>query len=946
MIRVNWGYLLGMICFLMIMATCNSYPLDRQSQNLGFESETIWNVLPYQGATGNGVRDITQKHSGTASVKLIKNNGVGYLDLRLKVPVHVDANTTYTFRTFFHSKNVSLSSLLLMRVSNKPNDDLYYDAIDGGDGWTSQSLLRNSLPNHWEKRLITYRSEAEQDIYLHLLLYGNPCTVWVDDLEFQRDVVSLEEQPGTSYPWPFTEQQVLDTLTKRRNAIAKIGTQNGKAALIVDGIATSAVLYKSTDSTEQLGDFQGFGGAGIGLAINKVQVGPNTNEPSQGLALWQGKDRYNFEVVDRAIRDVLRKNPQANIILELALYPYQSWGKEHPTEIQQNAKGERAYDTSEGALPHYTSDVTLVETSGSGKFWIPSPYSAAWRGDLENTVAAIANHLKASPYGKAVVGFFFSGGQDGQWWSQDDYSVPSQVAFREWCRNRHGTIRQLNSRWQTDYKSFENIQVPALSRNQEESIPHLRIGALSEYREFQEAKMWQIRNDLARIAKQNITKDIITLAYATPYNHAFATTTYLDGIGGMTHYPFRVSGHTTGWKPLSANAFKNKLLFQEVDLRSYASDLNMGAKTTELHDAWIGRGRTFEEWRAIHRKLAGISIANNYGYWYYDFYQYFHKPELKSDIAKVRKIAQQVLEKSSTRFRPDVCIVLTNDANHYISSKDNIVANGNGVADIGQMMLETSGVPYDVNYLQDVLTKPELQNYKVYLFWQNAYIPKFQQAKIHQKLQRDGKTLVWLYNTGYVTEDGKSVQQMSELTGIKLATREEYQRLTPILTTEEPLLQNAQPFVGMSELTAFIFGSKSLNPRLVSRAQPFWAIDPSAKVLAKYAETGQVAIALKKFAEPNWTSIYSGAPQGLTDDFLNFIAQQADAYAIGSPGQSVQMNENFMSLHGMKSGQYKIKLPPGKNTVLDADTGRVLARNVSHYSASVEAQKTYWYLFQ
>ena len=56
---------------------------------------------------------------------------------------------------------------------------------------------------------------------------------------------------------------------------------------------------------------------------------------------------------------------------------------------------------------------------------------------------------------------------------------------------------------------------------------------------------------------------------------------------------------------------------------------------------------------------------------------------------------------------------------------------------------------------------------------------------------------------------------------------------------------------------------------------------------------------------------------------MNNIARAAGAYVCGAPGQSIDMNGNFISLHGMKNGRYTLILPPGARKVIDVDSGKV-----------------------
>jgi hypothetical protein len=125
-----------------------------------------------------------------------------------------------------------------------------------------------------------------------------------------------------------------------------------------------------------------------------------------------------------------------------------------------------------------------------------------------------------------------------------------------------------------------------------------------------------------------------------------------------------------------------------------------------------------------------------------------------------------------------------------------------------------------------------------------------------------------------------------------------------------------------------------------ARTQPFWIDDKAATPLATYAEDGRVAAGLKKLK--GWTAIYLAAPNSLTGDLLNSLARQAGAYVCGPAGQSIAMNGNFLSLHGLHSGDYILNLPPGTKRVTDAETGKALPISQGKCRVPVVAQNTYW----
>jgi hypothetical protein len=260
-------------------------------------------------------------------------------------------------------------------------------------------------------------------------------------------------------------------------------------------------------------------------------------------------------------------------------------------------------------------------------------------------------------------------------------------------------------------------------------------------------------------------------------------------------------------------------------------------------------------------------------------------------------------------------------------------------------MLESSGVPFESHYLDDVLRYPELQNFKVYIFQQNSFITEAQRREIKEKLLNKNRIVVWIDDAGYISEKGKSIAGMSDLIGMKINTTEKFTRLNTIISNpDSPFTQNVPRFQGMAEMLMEIFNSNGGSSSFTARYQPFWIDDPSTTTLADYQETGQAAIAVKKF--PRWTSIYLAAPQSLGSQLLNNVAQQAGAFVAGDAGQELDMNGNFASVHGLKNGEYHLHLPPGKTRVRDAMTGKVLSSGSKIYSFPVQAQTTYWFFFE
>jgi hypothetical protein len=860
--------------------------------------------------------------------QVTKTNGVGTMDLAWSRTFTVKSNGSYIFRLPYHTVDASLANLLLLRYTHGTEDAPKLDVKnDGFAVWTGQSLMRNSPPGQWDTRFCTVRADRDGEITVHALLYGNPCTVQLGNPLIEDYKTSPPK--FKDYTDRFTEQEVKVALSNRPAGTAWVAPHNGRATLFINERPVPAMLYKGVNATRSYGDYAGFADQGLDLATIAVATGHTTgHHQCDTEPVWLGKDKFALERIDAALLRALRRNTNAQLVLDIRVVPYKTWGTEHPEEIIRNHKNERAYAPSD-YVGKYTSDTNLVDPPQSGKWWHPSWQSEVWLADLERVFARIAKHVRTSPYGKAVVGFFVTGGDDGQFVIHyHDHSEPTQRAFRAWLMKKYGGLSQLNAVWRTAFTNLSDVKVPA--QEWPATFTHYAPGPQPDFREFKERHPWEVRERLAAALKRSIGRPVLGMAYAAPYYHAFPDCPNLDGVGMQPDYAHRRNGFPIAFNPLCADDVGNKLLFTELDLRSNTGE---AWGCSEVFREWVSAPKTAQEWRQIHRKVAGASLANGYADWYYDMGQYFNDPEVHAEIGAVRKVRERLLQTKRNSFRPDVCVVVTETDRHYLAHDEAVIPYDEVNFNPQGLALASSGVPFQRHYLKDILARPALQDFKVYVFLQNAFLSTTESAAIRTKLQVRGRTLVWVYNSGYISETGKSVAAMSDLVGIRLGTDETPARRTMLLD-----LPGVKPFCGGAEMYFTIFNSGTPG------VQPFWVEDPSATPMAHYAETRQIAAARKKRA--GWTSIYIGAAQGLSNDLLNRIAREAGAYVAGPPGQQITLNGEFASLHALRSASYTLRLPTGRKQVRDPDTGKVRSASGRTFTFPAQAQQTYWFLFQ
>lgn len=91
---------------------------------------------------------------------------------------------------------------------------------------------------------------------------------------------------------------------------------------------------------------------------------------------------------------------------------------------------------------------------------------------------------------------------------------------------------------------------------------------------------------------------------------------------------------------------------------------------------------------------------------------------------------------------------------------------------------------------------------------------------------------------------------------------------------------------------------------------------------------------------------FCASPGGLSPDLLRNAAAEAGAFtAADQAWLVVDLNDRFLSIHCLKSGSYAIRLP-SVSKVIDAFTGKVVARKTDSLTGNLTAQRTVWYLLE
>lgn len=444
-------------------------------ENPGFEEDfdATWRVSGFAGGEGEGELVDDVQRTGQRSVKLSKTNAYGYLQLSSRQPVRVEAGATYTYRFWFNSANAQITSFLIPRIVTdneskaivNPKSALWIDY-----DYDSQSLMRNSPTTNredWVKRVVFYTNdtEASQEVYLQVMLYGNPYEVYINDMEFHYGKVAGTRTPPNPV-FHYTEAEVREIVAQRREEVSFVTTQDNVSRYVANGQEQWPVFYRALPGQSSPNAFgiqpkaaqsdYGFqdpaGFAQHGVAINNVVVMED---------YWAGKETYDWAALQENLMQILRKNPHAKLLLDFSMDPYSGWVDEHPDETWQTKQGK-----------------PLGEASYA---------SPRWREEGAEAIRHLIADMKKHGYWKLVVGCNVVGGHDWQFWTKvigefaADYSPVSVTAWQTYLRNQYGTINGLNQAWGTRHTDFAEIAIPDSPTRHEAYPAVMPRGPLSKF---------------------------------------------------------------------------------------------------------------------------------------------------------------------------------------------------------------------------------------------------------------------------------------------------------------------------------------------------------------------------------------------------------------------------------------------------------------------------------
>ncbi len=646
---------------------------------------------------------------------------------------------------------------------------------------------------------------------------------------------------------------------------------------------------------------------------------------------WKGPGEYDYRDFDRQVEAILDAHSSAYLIPRIAVSAPGKWLEANP----------------DSRFTH--EDGTQPKIGRQGHF-LTSIASKRWLAAATEALERFIDHVSGSAYVRHIIGYHITGGVNEWFYSVSEYTDHSPAfkeAYGDWLREQYsGDPALLRSAWKISGATFDDPRLPGLEDLLKTDFNLLRDPSMSrwtiDYSRFISESTARALIHLCGVAKRRSAGESLAGPF---YGYVVnATAGFANGHSPVNWghqalkqvfeapevdflcapYPctFRGAGSYDGSQSVEGSAqLHGKLFFAEVDSPTFVSKPS----------AWFMFGKplpTAAQSIATLTRDFSHRLTKRRGMWWMDLVPndgWYHHPDLMRVISRCRHIASRAM-RLDISYRPEVAVIFDTDASYYLKPGAELLLPLVHLQD--RIGLARMGTTYDI-YLHDDLALDSMPEYRLYIFINTLYLNNAERDVIKRRIRQEGKTALWIYGPGILSENGLSADTMYDLTGIRLTFRRA--DFVGSLGSRLYLTDFEHPITReLGELP--YFGTDSRIGPLV------YADDPEAQILGRLLPVHATAargewpgFVIKRF--PDWTSIFIGAPN-VPAPLLRGIAKYAGCHIYSTSGDIVYANNRFLALHSGRTGVKRIALRSA-SAVYDAFTERRVAGRTAEIVESI-----------
>lgn len=579
----------------------------------------------------------------------------------------------------------------------------------------------------------------------------------------------------------------------------------------------------------------------------------------------------DFTTTDKAVDDAIKANPNALIIPRFGVtWPPQWWVEKHPNEMM-------LFD--------------------DGKRQTASVHSRVWRAAAAENVVELVKHLEQK-YGDHMLGYHTSGQNTGEWFYDRvwegrlaGFEPPAAEAFRAYLKSKYKTEAALRLAWRSPGATFDTVTVPTMRQRTSCKAGQFRDPILErrviDFLDFQNIEMATAVEDMCKAVRTAAPDKITVQFYGYPFElsslpygpqtgghlamHYLLKSQYLDVVCSPVSYQNRGPGGGGFFMaPVDSVQAHGKLWLVEDDTRTHFAEA----------DAGPGRCNDVRETHGVLARNFGNYTSRGAAVWWMDLMGtgWYQGDELWSFLAGLKNIYSEVLPRIKP-YHADIAVILDEKSCLYMEPNRGLSSLLLGAF---REQWYRIGAPVGI-YLLDDLTAGKVPPARMYLILNAFSLDRSQIDSIRKHACRRGCTVVWMYAPGLIRDGSIEFSNVQDVCKILLRKTRGGTGDVVIEATGE----------------SFSAGHGELSPM-------FAVADEKARVIARYAGTGEAAVASRDAG--GYTSVYCGVLQ-LPASLLRSLAREAGVHIYSDSNDIVAAGNGLISIHATDGGHKTLGLP-------------------------------------
>ncbi len=732
--------------------------------------------------------------------------------------------------------------------------------------------------------------------------------------------------------------RVLGVVPKPKGPVVEVAQVNGAPAFVFDGKPHGGLSYMSYTGSGAMGPdgkpllaqyAKSLAGAGCDLFTFVTDLGCLYGYSS---TVWPEEDRWDFSQADTNAHMILENtNADAKLVLQLYIDAPKWWAESHPDDMLELSNGTKDFGEKLFALPR--QDL------------LPSMASPAWRNDMKTVVERFIDHVEQSDYADRVVGYQVCGQKTEEWyhWSMNceelgDYSPAMTAAYRAWLRDKYNTDAALRAAWDAPAASTDTAVLPDKARRYGDHNATFR-DPLREMSVIDFHRFWSdvMADTIAYFAKVVKDKTQRTKAVGAFYAYTFEFAELAEDAGHLSlerllHCPdldFIMSpssyherkldgGQSLFRMPVLSVNRHGKMLWNDFDAASF----KFYEKDQKQFAPWLWQMAvtdTPEKFVYMMRRELGNALENGVNMAYFDLHGgYYEDPTILEGVRKSREVRNAALSRDRSSSA-EILVVADEDSMHFMGFRNPVLRKF-----LVEQLAELPFVaPFDSVLLSDLADLP-MDRYKLVVFLNTFRLDEQQRRTIADRVENQGRTVLWLYAPGYFRGDhiAADVAAISEVAGMQVAN------------AAPPAVPAAAKF----SIEALGGKPTEVADLPLLNGDQFVVDDASATVLASRSDTGKTVAAMKH--QGAWTSVYT-AVAPLSRFFLRAAATRTGVHLYhDSPLDAVYANRSWLTLvPSPQAGPRTVRLP-FEAKICDAFGGEVLCEQGTAFTTEFKASES------